>query len=103
MELSKSLKIGTSLVLMLGLVGCASAPKPKSQSQPEEVGIICLPMVTYTKKEQAQAANEAKAYAQFEPQLMSMLQDYAVMREENKECMAVSSVEDHTSSTSTTK
>ena len=101
MELSKSLKIGTSLVLVLGLVGCASAPKPKSQ--PEEVGIICLPMVTYTKKEQAQAANEAKAYAQFEPQLMSMLQDYAVMREENKECMAVSSVEDHTSSTSTTK
>lgn len=84
------------LVLLGLLTGCAV--KPPSPPQ-ETVGLVCLPLVTYTKAQQHEAGQEAQAYAKFEPQIMSMLEDYAVMREEDKECLTVSTVEDHTQAT----
>ena len=73
-------------LLLLGLTGCVSAPK--SQPQPETVGLICLPMVEYTQKEQDTAATEITDYGKEIPQLVSMLGDYANMRMENRQCIA---------------
>ena len=72
----------------VALSGCTTAPKPAPVVAPPSPVLICLPMKTYSDAQQKQAVQELQEYGQFTPQLTNMLEDYGVMREEDRECLA---------------
>lgn len=82
---TKTLVCGMGVFL---LSGCTTTPKPAPVVPPPSPVLICLPMKTYSDAQQKQAVQEIQEYGKFAPQLVNMLEDYGVMREEDRECLA---------------
>lgn len=81
------LKQGMILCMGMGLLtGCTSTSAP-AYVPPPSPELICLPLKTYSLAQQKQAVTEIQEYGQYIPQMVNMLEDYGVMREEDKECL----------------
>ena len=75
------------LILVCFLTACVTS-QPLKPEVPASPVLICLPIKTYTDAQQQQVVEEIKAYGQFIPQVVNMLEDYGVMRDEDRECLS---------------